>query len=112
MAAVTTTTAETRVIFTLARGDDKTTRSVALPGKPTTQEEITRIVSAFGKFKERYMTSRLVEGGGRAPIDYFQPTSWRDAAGSSETTDEPWTTTNMEMDFYTVERVRYDGEDE
>lgn len=111
MAATQTTTAETRVIFTLARGDERTTRSVALPGKPTTQEEITRIVSAFGKFKQRYMNARIVEGDQRAPYDYFQPTSWRDAAGSSSTVDEPWTTTNMEMEFYTVERVRYDGED-
>ncbi len=112
---------ETRLIFSLARDTATAERAVALPGVPGEGEEATRVLEAFGEFRDAYLNSREPASGGSAtlPADFFQPTSWRDAIGSLSGTlvspemrdDNPWTTTDVELEFYKVTRTRYGADD-
>lgn len=104
MTQLTSTSAETRVIFDLVDGDgNKKSRTIALPG----QLNATAFATAAGNFYE------FVTGGDYNVDKFVQPTDWRDTTGSSSTEDEePWTTTNVRFELYTVTRTEYDFSDD
>lgn len=118
--STTTTSEETRLIFNLQRDTATTSRTVALPGIPAVGEDRTRVLTNFKTFQDLYMSWRTPVGGGSAvAADFFQPTTWRDAIGSGGVSgvqtsllpDNPWTTTGIELEFYTATKERFAPED-
>lgn len=103
MAATTTNTNEIRVYFLLKNSDDTDTteRYLTLPGIPGED---------FPEAMEAFRTNVLTNMN-----QFVQPSTWRDSTGSSidpaETT-APWTTVDVQFEYYRVTKTRYTVEDE
>lgn len=105
--AKTTNIAETRLIFTLVNGDTETTRTIALPGAPSTTEEYNQAVADWRTFRNYY-----IDPSHAGYVDFVQPSNWRDATQSTSADPQtPYTTTEIELEFYTGQKTRYGAED-
>lgn len=94
-----TETNETRLIFQLSRDDETKDRTIALPGVPNPSTGYADMIAAFNTFAAKMTTTNN---------QFVQPASWRDDTGSTLSTDEdPWTTTGLSIEFYTVQKTRY-----
>lgn len=104
MATTTATTHETRIYFTLQSASSVVTRYITLPGMPS-GTDYTTVTANFKKFRT-FVLSEL--------NTFIQPSNWRDDTGSTDASDdqEPYTTTDVQLEFYSVEKVRYDGQDD
>lgn len=101
MAATFTETAETRLYFNFMRGDETASRYLSIPGMPI--ETTSTVLQNFYKFRT-YVLANMNQ--------FVQPATWRDSTGSSsEDVETPWTTSDVQLEFYKVSRTRYDGED-
>lgn len=95
-----TETNETRLIFNLSRDDETKERTIAIPGVPDPNTGYTDMLAAFSAFAAT-MTSQTKN-------QFVQPANWRDNTGSTaSTTEDPWTTTGLSIEFYTVQKTRY-----
>lgn len=111
MATTYTETNETRLYFTFARNGETKTRYIALPGVPDPEgERRTTVINNFNTFRTQVMDDGEATAG--SIENFIQPADWRDASGSSDVTvdDQPWTTTNVELEFYVVQKTRFDGQ--
>lgn len=101
-----TETNETRLIFNLSRDDETKERTIAIPGVPDPNTGYTDMLAAFDLFATSITSSSLRN-------QFVQPANWRDNTGSTaSTTEAPWTTTGMSIEFYTVQKTRYGYEAE
>lgn len=111
MAQTYTESNETRLYFDFARGNETKTRYISLPGVPEEgSARRTTVINNFNTFRTQLMDNGDATNG---EIENFvQPTDWRDADGSSSIGDDdnPWTTTNVQLEFYVVQKTRYDGQ--
>lgn len=109
MAQTYTETSETRLYFEFTRNGETKTRYIAIPGAPADDDERrTTIISNFNTFRTQLMHNE--DAGIGILEDFVQPADWRDSTGSSESGDgDPWTTTDVQMEFYVVQKTRFDG---
>ena len=113
MAETYTESNETRLYFDFARGNETKTRYISLPGVPAEESERrTTVINNFRTFRTQLMYND--EPGTGILEDFVQPSDWRDATGSSAAgTDDgnPWITTNVQLEFYVVQKTRFDGQE-
>lgn len=109
MAETYTESNETRLYFDFARNGDTKTRYIALPGVPAEDSERrTTVINNFRTLRAQLMHNE--EAGVGILEDFVQPADWRDNTGSSEAGDgDPWQTTDVQLEFYVVQKTRYDG---
>lgn len=112
MATTYTESNETRLYFDFARGTSTATRYIAIPGIPA--EDSERRTTVINNF--RTLRSQLIDSDdGTVGIleNFVQPANWRDATGSSTPNpdEEVWTTTDVQLEFYVVQKTRYDGQE-
>lgn len=109
MATTYTESNETRLYFSFARNGETKTRYIAIPGVPA--EDSARRTTVLSNF--RTFRSQLIDNddGTIGVLENFvQPADWRDNTGSSASDDgSAWTTTDVQLEFYTVQKTRYDG---
>lgn len=109
MAETYTESNETRLYFDFTRGNETKTRFISLPGVPAEDgERRTTVINNFRTFRTQLMNS---DDGSTGLLENFvQPSDWRDATGSSASTDtEEWKTTDVQLEFYVVQKTRFDG---
>lgn len=110
--ATATNTNETRLIFKLRDADGNAKeRTIAIPGKVATPENLSNVLVAYGKFRNHVLNSTITTGDYDLR-QFVQPSNWRDETGSTTTTDLAiYTTEDVEIEFYTVEKTRYGADD-
>lgn len=112
MATTYTEQSETRLYFDFARGNETASRYLSLPGIPEEDsEERTTIINNFQTFRTQVMPGSI--SGIGVIEDFVQPANWRDLTGSggSGVDEEQWTTTDVQLEFYTVQKTRITGEE-
>lgn len=103
---------ETRLIFVLTRDEETTTRTISIPGAIAEEDTQTAVLNAFKSFRTGVLTERTQDSVYNPDLRQFvQPSNWRDDTGSSEVDSDPWTTTDIELEFYKVTKERYTAED-
>lgn len=114
--ATAETTQETRLIFYLERndGNERTTRTITIPGAVPNEQTQTAVLTAWQNFRNSILTGAI--GGGTYAnylTTFIQPTAWRDDTGSTitDTDQEPWTAYDVGIESYVVEKQRWTGED-
>lgn len=109
MAQTYTEQSETRLYFDFERDGETKSRYIALPGVPAeNSERRTTVINNFNTFR----TQLIDNGDGSVGIleNFVQPADWRDSTGSSGGTDNPWTTKDVQLEFYVVQKTRFDGQ--
>lgn len=110
--ATQSNTQETRLIFKLRDADGNTKeRTIAIPGKVATPSTQAAVLTAYGAFRE-HILRETPEQDDFDFRQFVQPSNWRDETGSNTTTDlATYTTEDVEIEFYTVEKTRYGADD-
>lgn len=109
MATTYDNSAETRLIFKLERGEDRTTRTISIPGAIANESNLSAVLTAWRSFRNSILNGSSTTKFANYLTQFVQPTQWRDITGSTLSTedDPPWTTYDVEIEFYTVEKTRY-----
>lgn len=111
MAQTYTESNETRLYFDFTRGNETKTRYISLPGVPAEDSpRRTTVINNFRTFRTQLMDDGDDQNSGFLE-NFVQPADWRDMTGSSEGESTPWKTTNVEMEFYVVQKTRFDGQE-
>lgn len=111
--ATVTTTNETRLIFKLRDEDGNAKdRTIAIPGLVATSETQAAVLTAYGAFRTHILNATPSAGD----FDYrqfVQTSNWRDETGSSQSSSDlaTYTTEDVELEFYKVEKTRYGADD-
>lgn len=111
MAQTYTESNETRLYFDFARGGETKTRYIAIPGVPAEDSaRRTTVINNFRTFRTQLMDDGDDSSLGSALENFVQPADWRDETGASaEAESTPWKTTDVQLEFYVVQKTRFDG---